>query len=82
MAELKAWWKAVASGVAVGAVCASLLWIPTVRDLEQDVGLPWLFKLRRAAAGAYSARHQWPMRLAGRRQAPRGTPATGNARTQ
>ena len=46
MAELKAWWKAVASGVAVGAVCASLLWIPTVRDLEQDVGLPWLFKLR------------------------------------
>ena len=46
MAELKAWWKAVASGVAVGALCTSLLWIPSVRNLEQDVGLPWLFKLR------------------------------------
>jgi adenylate cyclase len=36
----------LASGIAVGAVCAALLGIPVVRDLEQEFGLPWLFKLR------------------------------------
>jgi adenylate cyclase len=45
LASLK-WWKSVASGVAVGAVCTSLLWIPAIRDLEQEVGLRWLFELR------------------------------------
>ena len=46
MGGLKAWWKSVASGVAVGAVCTSLLWIPPIRNLEQEIGLQWLFNLR------------------------------------
>jgi adenylate cyclase len=36
----------VAAGIAVGAVCASLLAFPQIRHLEQEVGLGWLFKLR------------------------------------
>src|SRR4029453_7534282 len=43
---LKAWWKSVAAGIAVGAACASLLWIEPIRSLEQEVGLRWLFALR------------------------------------
>ncbi len=46
MADKKSWWTTVVSGVAVGAVCAALLWIPPIRDLEPEVGLQWLFKLR------------------------------------
>jgi adenylate cyclase len=36
----------VAAGVAVGAVCTLLLAFPQMRDLEQEVGLGWLFKVR------------------------------------
>ena len=36
----------VAAGVTVGALCSALLWVPQIRDLEQEVGLRWLFKLR------------------------------------
>ena len=36
----------VASGVAVGALCAALLGIPAIRGLEQQFGLQWLFDLR------------------------------------
>jgi adenylate cyclase len=36
----------VTAGIAVGAVCASLLEIPAVRSLEQEFGLSSLFKLR------------------------------------
>ncbi len=46
MTDKKTLWTALAAGVAVGAVCAALLWVPPVRDLEQEVGLQWLFKLR------------------------------------
>ena len=46
MGGLQAWWKSVASGVAVGAVCTALLWIPPIRNLEQEIGLQWLFNLR------------------------------------
>ncbi len=35
-----------AAGVSVGAVCSALLWVPQMRDLEQEVGLQWLFRLR------------------------------------
>ena len=40
------WWTKVASGAAVGAVCTALIGIPQIRDLEQEVGLRWLFNLR------------------------------------
>ena len=36
----------LAAGVLVGAVCGALLWVPQMRDLEQEVGLQWLFRLR------------------------------------
>ena len=45
-APMKAPWITVASGLAVGAICASLLAIPSVRGLEQRIGLQWLFDLR------------------------------------
>ena len=45
-APMKARWITVTSGIAVGAVCASLLAISAVRGLEQRVGLQWLFDLR------------------------------------
>jgi adenylate cyclase len=45
-APMKAPWITVASGLAVGVVCASLLAIPGVRGLEQRIGLQWLFDLR------------------------------------
>ncbi|MGH8284870.1 MAG: hypothetical protein ACRETT_03790 [Steroidobacteraceae bacterium] len=38
--------SAVAAGIAVGAMCAALLGIPQVRQLEEQVGLRWLFNLR------------------------------------
>jgi hypothetical protein len=44
--HMKSIWAVVASGVMVGATCTVLLWIPPIRNLEQDVGLPWLFNLR------------------------------------
>jgi adenylate cyclase len=34
------------SGIAVGVACAALLRIPGVQDLEQEVGLRWLFNAR------------------------------------
>jgi adenylate cyclase len=46
VASLKAWGKSVAVGIAVGAMCALLLLIAPIRNLEQEVGLPWLFALR------------------------------------
>ena len=46
MADKKTLWTTLVSGVAVGAVCAAVLWLPPVRALEQEVGLRWLFKLR------------------------------------
>jgi adenylate cyclase len=36
----------VAAGVTVGSLCSALLWVPQIRDLEQEAGLRWLFKLR------------------------------------
>jgi adenylate cyclase len=44
--QMKSFWTAVASGVMVGAICTALLAVPQIRDLEEDVGLRWLFKLR------------------------------------
>jgi len=38
--------SAVIAGVAVGAFCAALLFIPSVRALEQQNGLRWLFNIR------------------------------------
>lgn len=36
----------VAAAVAVGALCAALLWVAQIRELEQEFGLRWLFQLR------------------------------------
>ncbi len=36
----------VAAGIVVGGLCSALLWIPQLRDFEQEVGLQWLFTLR------------------------------------
>ena len=38
--------SAVIAGVAVGAFCAALLFIPSVHALEQQSGLRWLFNIR------------------------------------
>jgi adenylate cyclase len=43
---MKPLWTTVAAGVMVGAICASLFLIPPIRDLEEAVGLRWLFNLR------------------------------------
>lgn len=43
---MKARFPAVASALAVGAICAALLGVPQIRALEQRVGLLWLFQLR------------------------------------
>jgi len=43
---MKSLWTTVAAGVLVGALCAALLLIPPIRDLEETVGLRWLFNLR------------------------------------
>jgi adenylate cyclase len=45
-APMKARWITIGSGIAVGALCAALLFIPGVRSLEQRIGLQWLFDLR------------------------------------
>ncbi|HJP99574.1 MAG TPA: adenylate/guanylate cyclase domain-containing protein, partial [Rhodanobacteraceae bacterium] len=39
-------WRKLAAGVLVGALCSALLWVPQMRELEQDTGLQWLFRLR------------------------------------
>ena len=44
--ETKSWPLTLAAGAAVGTLCAALLWIPPIRDLEQQFGLRWLFSLR------------------------------------
>ena len=36
----------MAAAVAVGGLCGALLWVPQFGDLEQEVGLRWLFQLR------------------------------------
>jgi adenylate cyclase len=46
MAGMKSFWTRIASGIAVGTVCTVLIGIPQIRDLEQEVGLRWLFNLR------------------------------------
>lgn len=46
MAGMKSLSTKVAAGVIVGGLCSALLWIPQLRDFEQEVGLQWLFKLR------------------------------------
>ena len=43
---MKSLWATVAAGVIVGALCAGLLMIPPIRNLEETVGLRWLFNLR------------------------------------
>jgi hypothetical protein len=43
---MKSLWTTVAAGVVVGALCAALLLIPSVHDLEETAGLRWLFNLR------------------------------------
>jgi adenylate cyclase len=43
---MKSMWTTVAAGVAIGAICAALLLIPPIHDLEEAVGLRWLFNLR------------------------------------
>lgn len=43
---MKSWLYTAASCIAIGAVCASLLGFPSVRQFEQEVGLRWLFKMR------------------------------------
>jgi adenylate cyclase len=48
VADKKTLWTTLVSGVAVGAACAAVLWLPPVRALEQEVGLRWLFRLRGA----------------------------------
>lgn len=47
---MKTFWTTLASAGLVGVVCAALLWIPPIRDLEQQAGLRWLFALRGAVA--------------------------------
>ena len=44
--QMKSIWATVASGVMVGTLCAALLWIAPIRNLEEDAGLRWLFNLR------------------------------------
>ena len=46
MKGIKTLSTSLAAGIAVGSLCSTLLWVPQFRDLEQDVGLRWLFNLR------------------------------------
>ncbi len=50
VADNKTLWTTLVSGIAVGAVCAALLWLAPVRALEQEVGLRWLFTMRGTTA--------------------------------
>ena len=43
---MNARWLAVLPGALVGGACAAVLALPQVRGLEQQFGLPWLFRLR------------------------------------
>lgn len=47
-------WKslttAIGAGVLVGAVCTVMTLVPWFGDLEQEAGLPWLFRLRGSVA--------------------------------
>ena len=45
---MNARWTAVLSGVLLGGACAVLPMLPQVRGLEQQFGLPWLFRMRGA----------------------------------